>query len=311
MVPTDGSEASLHAIPLALAVAQPAQATLHLVAVMEAAFVAPIYGVPIAAGGWTGGALADLAATADLQTSQRTTQERALREFAERIAADAGVTVVPILAEGDVVTALRSHAERRAVDLVVMTTHGRSGIGRALLGSVTDALLGTVSCPLLISRPHGTLPTAYRPATLTHVLVPLDGSPESDRVLGHVRELAELTRARCTLLHLRHPEILSGIAAPDALLDARAEQTGVDAEEAHLARHADLFRERGIDVSTAVMRAKDVKAALIEYAGTHAVDLIAMATHARHGLARMMRGSTAAALMHETRLPMMLVRSEL
>ena len=59
MVPTDGSDASLHAIPLALAIARPSNAVVHLVTVMEAVVVAPIRGVPITAGGWTSGALVD------------------------------------------------------------------------------------------------------------------------------------------------------------------------------------------------------------------------------------------------------------
>jgi nucleotide-binding universal stress UspA family protein len=309
MVPTDGSDASLHAIPLALAIARPSNAVVHLVTVMEAAVVAPIYGVPIAAGGWTSGALVDPGALTDADALSRQSQQRALHEFSERLAVDAGVSVVPSLVEGDVVESLSRYAETQAVDVVVLTTHGRGGIGRALFGSVTDSLVRRVSCPMLVARPHGTLSTPYAPATISHVLVALDGSPESDRVLPHAAAVAEVTGARCTLLHLRHPEILSGIAAPETLLDPGSERRDEDDERAHLDRHASLFRERGIDVSMAVLRAKDVKSSLMEYAGTHAVDLVAMATHARHGLERMMLGSTATALLHETRLPMLLFRS--
>ena len=153
MVPTDGSDASLHAIPLALAIARPSNAAVHLVTVMEAAVVAPIYGVPIAAGGWTSGALVDPATLADADALSRQSQQRALHEFAERVAMDAGVTVVPSLIEGDVVESLQRYAEAQAVDLVVLTTHGRGGIGRALFGSVTDSLMGRVSCPVLVARP--------------------------------------------------------------------------------------------------------------------------------------------------------------
>jgi nucleotide-binding universal stress UspA family protein len=310
VIPTDGSDASLHAIPLALAVAKPSNAVVHVVAVMEAAFVAPIYGVPIAAGRWTGGAIVDPEFVMGAQAAQRTTQERALREFADHVATDAGLTVVPALLEGDVVDSLARYAERHAADLVALTTHGRSGIRRALFGSVTDSLIRRVSCPILVARPHGALPTTYAPKTVTHILVPVDGSPESDKVLTDAAKLAKLTGARCTLLHLRHPELLGGIAAPDALVDADSRGADDDAERAHLDRHAGLLRERGIEVATAVLRVKDVKSAIIEYAGTHAVDLIAATTHARHGLDRLMSGSIAAALLHDTMLPMLLFRSD-
>jgi len=310
MVPTDGSDASLHAIPLALTVARPSNAVLHLVAVMEAAFVAPIYGVPFATGGLTSDALVDPGLSGDVEISMRTMQERALHDFADHLAADAGVKVVPALLEGDVAKSLERYAEQQAVDLIAMATHGRSGIGRAVFGSVTDTLLGLVSCPVLVARPHGALPTVYAPAAVTHVLVPVDGSPESDTVLPHAAMVAQLTGARCTLLNLSHPEIFRGIAAPDALVDADAWQADDEAERAHAERHAGLLRARGIEVTTAVLRANDVKSAIIKYAGTHAVDLIAMATHARHGLERLFLGSTATALLHDSMLPMLLSRSD-
>ena len=311
MVPTDGSEASRQAIPLALAVARPSGATVQLVAVMEAGFAAPIYGVPIASGGFTSGAVADPVLLLEALESERTSQRHALDEFARHLATDAGVAVTATVAEGDVVGTLSRHAKANAADIIVMATHGRGGVGRALLGSVTDALIRAVACPVLVARPHGTFSRESEPAKIAHVLVPLDGSPESDLVVGHAAEVAHVTGARCTLLYVSHPEILRGIAAPDAVLDPAWTQRGEDAAQAHLDQAADLFRTRSIEVSTTVVRSDNPKTAIIQHAGTHAVDLIAMATHARHGLARMMLGSTATSVLHETQLPMLLLNATL
>ena len=311
MVPTDGSDWSRHAIPLALAVAIPAKATIHLVSVLDTAFTAPIFGDPIATGGMTGGTLLEPDAMPEVWDARREAQRRALREFADRLAAESGATVTASLEEGDVADALRRHAAAHDVDLVVMATHGRGALARAVLGSVADALAQSSPCPVLLARPHENLPREREVASITHVLVPLDGTAESDTIVPRVADLSAVTGARCTLLYVSHPEILSGIAAPDALLDADAVQRSEDAEKAHLERMAELFRARAGNVSTELLHVRAPADAIIEYAGTHAVDLIAMATHARRGLARLMLGSTASTVLHRTRLPMFLARPDM
>jgi nucleotide-binding universal stress UspA family protein len=312
MVPTDGSEWSRHAIPLALAVARPAKAELHLVAVLEPTFEAPIYGVPIASVGWTGAVLMDTDASGESRAARREAQASALREFAERLAADAGVAVTASLEEGDIVTELRRHAETRGADLIVMATHGRGGLARAVLGSVADAVVHSVSCPVLLARPHGELPPESEAASIAHMLVPLDGSVESDTIVPRAAELSAVTGARCTVAYVSHPELLGGIAAPAAMLDPAAARRGEDAEKEHLERMAELFRARSTAaVDTVLLRVKTPADAIVDYAGTHAVDLIAMTTHARHGLSRLMHGSTATALLSRTRLPMLLARSDM
>jgi nucleotide-binding universal stress UspA family protein len=311
MVPIDGSDWSRHAIPLALAVARPARATLHLVSVLDAAFDAPIYAVPIASVGPAGGVLLNPDILTDTAAARREVNEAALRTFAERLGADTGVTVTASLEEGDIVGALRRYAEVRDIDLVVMATHGRTGLARAVLGSVADALLHAIPCPMLLARPHGELTSEHEPASITHLLVPLDGSVQSDAIVSDAAELAALTGARGTLLNVSHPELLSGIAAPEALLDPAAKQRSDHAETAHLERMAELFRAHSSRVSVVTLREQTPTDAIVDYAATHAVDLIAMTTHARHGLARMMLGSTATALLHRTRLPMLLKRSDI
>lgn len=311
MVPTDGSDWSRHAIPLGLAVAIPAKATIHLVSVLDAAFTAPIYGVPIATGGLTSGALLEPDAIPEVWDARREAQRGALREFADRLAAESGVMVTASLEDGDVADALRRYAESHDVDIVVMATHGRGALARAVLGSVADALVHSSPCPVLLARPHGNLPREWEAASIAHVLVPLDGTAESDTIVPWVADLSAVTGARCTLMYVSHPEILSGIAAPDALLDQVAAQRSEDAEQAHLERMAELFRARAGNVSTKLLHVRAPADAIIEYAGTHAVDLIAMATHARRGLARLMLGSTASTLLNKTRLPMLLARPDM
>jgi nucleotide-binding universal stress UspA family protein len=309
LVPTDGSDASRHAFPLAVAIAKPSGATVHVVEVMEADADVAIYGVPIAGGGLSGAHLVDTGATDG--NAVRSVAQNELEALAARLAAQAGVATRAAVVEGTVVETLARYASANAVDLVVMSTHGRTGIGRAMLGSVSDALVRSVECPVLLARPHATEVAEGEPQRITHVLAPLDGSPEGDTVVRHVTEVAALTGARCTLLHVTHPEVMSGVAAPLALLDPEGRARDRDDAKAHLDRYADLLRDRSILTTTVVLGGKDPGAAILEYAGANAVDLIALTTHARHGIGRLMLGSTASLLLRQTRLPLLLLRADI
>jgi nucleotide-binding universal stress UspA family protein len=310
MVPTDGSDLSRHAIPLALAVARPANAVVHLVAVQGPSFEAPVYGIPLDGVGWTGGVAVDPDLDAEVRAARREGRESALRDFANRLAAEAGLSVTASLREGDIAPSLAAYAESHDIQLIVMATHGRGGLGRALLGSTADALVRSAPCPVMLARPHGELAHEAEPASIAHILVPLDESPASETVIPHAAAVAALTGARCTLVHASHRELASGIAAPEALLDPNAMAHVEEAERARLERVAEPLRARGVRVATEVLHVKARVDAIVEYAGTHAVDFIAMTTRAQHGLARLMRGSTATALLHRTLLPMLLARAD-
>jgi nucleotide-binding universal stress UspA family protein len=310
MVPSDGSALSTHAIPLALALARPVNAIIRIVGVFETPPVAAIYGTPVATGTLTGGVVG-LEAMEEERAARRDAQADELSELARQLSTSGGVIVETAVEEGQVVDALRRYATSHHVDMIVIATHGRSGIGRAVLGSVADALIRSVRCPVLLARAHGeSRITSTEPASVRHVLVPLDETPEGDAIVEHAVTLAAVTGARCTLLHVSGARLLSGINAPDALVDPETRQRVEDGARAYLERAAETFRARGIDTSTIVRCGANPADAIIEYASTEAVDLLAMATHGRHGIQRLALGSVATELLKRTLLPMLLVRSD-
>jgi nucleotide-binding universal stress UspA family protein len=139
LVPTDFSEPSEKAVRYAKALAQAfGGATLHLLHVVETAFVH----------GWTSegyvGALPEL----------RERLEREARDALAKCATDAelpaGVRLVTRV--GHPVAEILRYARQEAVDLVVMGTHGRSGIGHLLMGSVAERVVRAASCPVLTVR---------------------------------------------------------------------------------------------------------------------------------------------------------------
>ncbi|ELZ23200.1 universal stress protein 1 [Halosimplex carlsbadense 2-9-1] len=133
LVGTDGSEGSEAAVDEGLAVAEAAGATLHLVSVLES----NVLGIDIG----------------DSQISEAR-ERREVEVFApvgER-ADDRGVAVETAVEEGDVVDRLNEYVATNDIDLVVVGTHGRTGIDKRILGSVTENLMRSASVPVLSVR---------------------------------------------------------------------------------------------------------------------------------------------------------------
>ena len=133
LVGTDGSDGSDAALGEGIDLASDAGATLHVVSVLEDSLL----GIDVRS-----------AAAAD----ERERRDENLLATARQRAEDAGVAVETAIEEGGVVDSLNDYAADNGVDLVVVGTHGRTGIDRRLLGSVTEDLLRTADVPVLSVR---------------------------------------------------------------------------------------------------------------------------------------------------------------
>jgi len=294
MVPLDGSEFGRHAIPWALAIAEPADALVDLVHVHT-----PPYGM---------GAVDDMLVLPEVREAQRETAERTLSDLADRLRIGTGVRFRAAVVEGDAADALARYAAATAVDLIVMTTHGRTGLARALLGSVSDGVVRHSHRPVLLARPSRHRPEEHDPAAVSEVLVLLDGTEASESILDPAIELCRLTGAACTLLHVVVPELLlTGVAVPRALADERASLADERLTETYLTSQAVRVREAHVPVSTAVARHPDLTEGILEFCATHPVSLIALATRDRAGAERAVLGSISDALLHKTHLPILAV----
>lgn len=197
-------------------------------------------------------------------------------------------------------------AETRA-DAVVMTTHGRGGLERLWLGSVADALVRTTHVPILLLRPDGPgsiLPTIHR------VLVPLDGSALSDRVLQHALPLAELFGVPVELMTVVPVSIgmtVSPYGAPGLAQDVTFERRMEEAQN-YLDSTAKSLPPHAGRVHTHVAVSGHVANSLIEAAQSVPGTLIAMTTHARRGLQKLFLGSVADKILRASDAPVLLFR---
>ena len=301
MVPLDGSALSEQALPLACRIASSAQAGVHLVQVH-----APIYNIETA--DVRPGAVPTIDTTLDHDI--RAGERSYLAALQRRLTDEHEIKTTTALLDGPIIDALRRHAVAISADLIVMTTHGRGAVSRFWLGSVADGLVRQSHAPVLLERPN--TPPAHRPAPfqMQHILIPLDGSKLAESIIEPAVALGELLGACYTLLHVLDPLLLVG-AAPllyTAVPDAEVERERELSAERYLDGVAERLRERGLNVTTRVMLSPSPAPAILEQAHEAGVDLIALATHGRSGLERVMLGSAADKVVRGAETPVLVYR---
>ncbi len=189
------------------------------------------------------------------------------------------------------------YARQDAIDLIVMASHGRTGLAHALLGSVAETVVRRAPCPVFIVR-H---PAAERrPVMLQRILVSLDGSALAEAVLPHVVELGKPYRATILLLRVAEARAFAGMDPVEA--QVRTIAVG----EAYLAEVERSLAASGLPVECAV-RYGAAADEIADHARGRAADLIAMSTHGRTGLRRAALGSVAETVLRTSRIPVFLL----
>jgi nucleotide-binding universal stress UspA family protein len=142
------------------------------------------------------------------------------------------------------------------------------------------------------------------------ILVPLDGSKRAEMIRPHVRELATRFQATVILVRVVEPTYSDGIAETYISISEKVFKGRMRDCELYLEGIATRFRDKGIDCKTLVAQGP-IAETIIEVANTQDVDLIAMTSHGRGGLARIFYGSVAAGILNRVDRPLFIVRSRL
>lgn len=209
------------------------------------------------------------------------------------------------LLEGYVTEALERHAREIGAQLIVMTTHGRTGVSRAWLGSVADSLVRNSNFPLLVIRPledGESFPTAR----FEHFLVPLDGSKTGEVILKPTITLARAMGARVTLLHVVSPHVTMG-ARVSPLPAGRLEERLSKAED-YLAGVAERLGREGVEATPLIESHFAPARAILNTGAEEDVDLIAIATHGYTGVKRALLGSVTDKVLRGAKWPLLLHR---
>jgi nucleotide-binding universal stress UspA family protein len=294
VVPLDRSEVAESALPFAVSLAKKIDADITLLAVID---------VPYEFAAWL-----EASTIIDAKIDVEDAYADYLEVMAESID---GVDVETVVRSGNAAAEIQKFVEGLGDPIVVMASHGRSGISRMLIGSVTQQVVHRVETPVIVvpARVKEDQPTEA--LELNTILFPLDGSQFAEFALESALILLGDDRPRLHLL--RVVEVVSWYGAAYTNKDYEGLNPYIDASrelaENYLGMMAKSLQERGYEVTTEV--AVGMVSDQIEIAANNqAADMVVMATHGRSGVGRLIFGSVAERTLRQTPAPLMLVRPD-
>lgn len=294
VVPLDRSEVAESALPFAVSLAQKVDASIILLAVID---------VPYEFAAWL---------EASTVIDARIDVEDAYADYLEALALKLdGVQVETVIRSGNAPAEIEKFVDGLDDPIVVMTSHGRSGISRMLIGSVTQQVVHRLETPVIVVPARAPEDQTSDPAALDALLFPLDGSQFAEFALETA--LILLGDARPKLHLLRVVEVVSWYGAAYSNKDYHGLDPYIDASrdgaESYLHMVATNLRDRGYEVTTEV--AVGMVADQIEIAANNqGADLVVMSTHGRAGVGRLIFGSVAERTLRQTPAPLMLIRPD-
>ncbi len=300
LVPLDGSTFAESALPYAAAVARRTGAPIRLVLVHDPL---PQTAPPAIS--------EEQRLRWEAENHQR--EGEYLEDARQRLALPVDGPVSKVLLDGPVRSTLEEYIEGAKVGLVVMTTHGRAGLQRAWLGSVADHLIRHVTVPLLLVRPSEEEerfdPNSGEPS-IEHILVPVDGSQVGEAGLDAAVELLSPGSGRVILLRIVAPPyaMTSPYIPHAAELDRGELERRRGEAELYLRGLVETLADRGLEVEPQVVQDYHPAQGILGRAAEERVDLIAMGTHGRHGLGRILMGSTTDKVIRGASGPVLVVR---
>jgi nucleotide-binding universal stress UspA family protein len=239
----------------------------------------------------------------DAEVEAQREAEAYLAQVADRLRDRAAVGVDWKVWYNEPAQAIADAAQENAIDLITMATHGRSGLERLRFGSVAERVVRRASVPVLLVRG---VPSPS-PGALGRILVPLDGSETSEAVLPVVARLAGPFDVTIDLLHAIEPLTPPVLAEVGGQADEILRRRYAEAE-AHLRRLADALEARGLRVRRAV-RGGPAAETIQRYGEDEKIGLIAMTTHGRSGLGRLLLGSVAEQVLRTATVPVLLLKA--
>jgi nucleotide-binding universal stress UspA family protein len=293
LIPLDGSPLAEQALPLGTSIARRSGASIVLLQVIP---------IPVSA---IGDALQGITALDDQLAATREFAEEYLRTVAQRLEKQ-GVPTSFATIIGSPGECIAEVADRRKVTAIVMSTHGRAGISRWALGSVTDRVLHLTGRPMFILRSNGAV--QMEPPLLPEfkrIVVALDGSPLSEQMLPHATALARAYGAELRLFQsVAFPMMEWGETELAAEWWERVRQGSRE----YLQRLVEQLHAEDENLQVVYEMGTGAPAnAILQYASDCGADLIAMTTHAREGLSRVILGSVADRVVRASHVPVLVL----
>ncbi len=242
------------------------------------------------------------------------TMARALNAAEERLAQVAAAwpslkTRTRAVHGDDPASAITAIAQEEDIDLIAMSTHGRSGLGRWVYGSNAGKLLLSASVPLFLLRPRDGGEAALERKPIDTILAPLDGSALAESALSYAEALAGPMGVKLSLVQVVTTPTMAYPSMEGYAFDPQMVESIESAAAGYLNEKQAELERKGFDVDCTVK---------IGYPADHIVDLaaendgtlIVMCTHGRSGLGRWIMGSVADRVLRASYSPVLLIRPQ-
>jgi nucleotide-binding universal stress UspA family protein len=299
LVPLDGSTFGEHALPLAMSMAKRTGSSLNLIHVhslLDATYAEL--------------QVFDNTLDQELRNKERDYLHAIQKQVQDRLSVPVTIRNV----DGEIAAVIREQADSLRANWVVMTTHARGPMGRFWLGSVTDELIRSLPIPLIAVHPQDTPPDLTKEARIQHLLIPLDGTPLAEHILEDAVPFAKAMEADLTLLRVVTPVYPVTLPAEPAVFGSVATDIMERVEKMHtelrkesteyLTKVSQRLQGEGLKVQTRVAVEEQPGVAILE-AAKPPIDLIAIETHGRGGLSRLLLGSVADKVIRGSKLPIL------
>lgn len=308
LVPLDGSPLAAQVLPYAQMVAKSTGATVLLLRVMNpypSELVREGMGVYRETDNQAG-PLPSASDWEDMLSRINSDAQAYLDGMAETIRSD-GVAVETVVKDGDPADCILEEADKDAGTLIAMTTHGRTGVGRWLLGSVTDKMVRSGRHPMLVTRAQES-----GPHPVNRVLLTLDGSELSEQAMPHATAMANALGVGVTVLRAVSLNPYGEAFTEYAPIHANQDLAGdMEADaQAYVSSKVEELQAAGVaDVTGSVVTGYPASVVLDEV-GDAGDKLVAMATHGRAGMARLLLGSVTDRVVRHSAGPVFVVRPQ-
>ncbi len=207
---------------------------------------------------------------------------------------------------GEPSPAIAPAAKRSGADLILMATHGRTGLAHLLMGSVTETVLRSIPVPVLALR----VGQGDRPLTaVQRILWATDLSPVSEGSWRYALTLADVFAAEVILMHVVPPSDLPWLDEQPVPTPGSWLEQHVAPFDRELGQRQQVAEELGLSARRKILVGVPAEAIVAE-AQAEDADLIVMGTHGRSGLPHVLLGSVAEAVIQKAPCPVLAVKVE-
>jgi nucleotide-binding universal stress UspA family protein len=222
-----------------------------------------------------------------------------------------GLRVEVTIMEGLVAESIADFAQSQGMKLIILSSHGRSGLSQWGISSVTQKIIFSAPTSVLIIRAHQPTASDLDERLYTRIMVPLDGSRRAENVLPMVTVLARFHQSRIHLVHVvRAPEMARQM--PLAREDVDLSNRVITRNREEAIRYLDQVRLHsaleGIDVETHLLTGDNAASALHEFADQEHIDLVALSAHGYSGNNRWPYGSMVNNFILYSKVPLIIVQ---